>query len=536
MKQQLRSFWGWGLEDEVLPETYIAEFKGLVQFAFGMNSLDETSPPKLEEIKLRRPRFTLPDEIASFATDNDGDRAGHTYGKSFRDIARGVERNFSNPPDYVAYPSTEDQVIMLMDFCKKNRIALIPYGGGSSVVGGVEQPDDERYAGSISCDMKNFNKIIKINEKSRTARIQAGIYGPELEKGLKPHGLTIRHFPQSFEFSSLGGWIATRAGGHFATLFTHIDEFVQSVRIITPNGIIETRELPGTGDGPDANRFFIGSEGIFGIITEATVRLQAIPSIRASASVKFSDETKAIECVRRISQSGLNPANARLISAMESLSMGIGNGSDTVFLLGFESHDHDQEAKLRRALEICGDNGGTWTDADVSIRRGNDAEASNASQKWKTNFLRAPYIRDVLVRCGIITETFETSTTWDNFNAFHSGVISATENATKKICGNGIVMWRFTHIYTDGPTIYYTVIAPGKKGEIINQWDKIKAAASDAIITHGGPITHHHAVGRDHRPWFEKQCQPLFRSVLENVKTSLDSEWILNPGVLISRK
>ncbi|MCL4558011.1 MAG: FAD-binding oxidoreductase [Deltaproteobacteria bacterium] len=351
-----------------------------------------------------------------------------------------------------------------MIFCAEKKIALIPYGGGSSVVGGVEQPRENQYEGSISCDMMKFDKIIRVNKRSRTARIQAGIYGPALEAGLKPFGLTIRHFPQSFEFSTLGGWIATRAGGHFATLYTHIDDFVQSLRLITPKGVIETRELPSAGDGPDANRFFIGSEGIFGIITEATVRLQSIPTIRASSVVRFADEKAAIEVTHRISQSGLNPANARLISPMESFSMGIGNGTDTILLLGFESHDHDQEPKLRRALDICREGGGAWSVSDVSIRKGNETAAPEVSERWKTNFLRAPYIRNNLVRCGIIMETFETVTTWDNFETFHSGIISTAETAMRETCGNGIIMWRFTHIYPDGPVIYYTVIAPGRRG------------------------------------------------------------------------
>ncbi len=535
MKQRLRSFWGWGLADEALPDAYVSEFKRMVQLAFGLNSLDEISPPRLEELSLRPPRISLPSDLKSFCTHETYDRASHTYGKSFRDMARAIHREFDNPPDYIAYPSTEEEIAALMSFCAEKKIALIPYGGGSSVVGGVEQPQGSQYDGSISCDMMNFDKIIRVNEKSRTAHIQAGIYGPELEAGLKPFGLTIRHFPQSFEFSTLGGWIATRAGGHFATLYTHIDEFVQSLRLITPKGTIETREIPSSGDGPDANRFFIGSEGIFGIITEATVRLQTIPTIRASALVKFADENAAIEVTRRISQSGLNPANARLISSMESFSMGIGSGTDTILLLGFESHDHDQEPKLRRALEICKEGGGIWNDSDVSIRKGHETAAPEASERWKTNFLRAPYIRNTLVRCGIITETFETVTTWDNFDTFHRGVVSAAETAMRQTCGNGIIMWRFTHIYPDGPVIYYTMIAPGKRGEEVSRWDTIKAAVSDAIIAHRGPITHHHAVGRDHRPWFERQCSPVFMSVLQEIKSNLDPDWILNPGVLIRR-
>ena len=533
MKQRLRNFWGWGLSDEILPDAYISGFKRMVQLAFGLNSLDETPPPQLSELSLRPSRFSLPSDLKSFCTSETYDRANHTYGKSFRDMVRAINRNFDNPPDYVAYPSTEEDIVALMHFCAEKQISLIPYGGGSSVVGGVEPTGENQYKGSISCDMMNFDKIIRINNRSRTARIQAGIYGPALEAGLKPFGLTIRHFPQSFEFSTLGGWIATRAGGHFATLYTHIDEFVQSLRLITPKGIIETRELPSAGDGPDANRFFIGSEGIFGIITEATMRLQSMPAIRSSAVVRFSDEKAALEVTRSISQSGLHPANARLISAMESFSMGIGNGADTVLLLGFESHDHDQEPKLSRALDICKEGGGSWNVSDVSVRRGNEAAAPETSEQWKTNFLRAPYIRNTLVRCGIIMETFETVTTWDNLETFHTKIIGTVETAVRETCGNGIVMWRFTHLYPDGPVIYYTVIAPGRRGEELAQWDAIKAAVSDAIIANHGPITHHHAVGRDHRPWFEKQSPQLFLSVLHEMKSNLDPGWILNPGVLI---
>jgi len=535
MKQGKRNFWGWGLIDESLPQDYVNGFKKMVQLAFGLNSLVEIPAPQLEELSLRSSRFSLPSELKSFCTNETYDRANHTYGKSFRDMARAIHRIFDNPPDYVAYPSTEKELSLLMNFCSENEIALIPYGGGSSVVGGVEPPRENHYKGSISCDMKNFDKIIRINEKSRTARIQAGIYGPALEAGLKPFGLTIRHFPQSFEFSTLGGWIATRAGGHFATLYTHIDEFVQSLRLVTPKGIVETRELPGSGDGPDANRFFIGSEGIFGIITEATVRLQNIPTIRATALVRFVDEKLAIEATKKISQSGLYPSNSRLISALESFSMGIGNGTDTILLLGFESHDHDQEPKLRRALDICREYKGIWNNADVSIRKGKEAEAPEGSELWKKNFLRAPYIRNTLVRCGIIIETFETATTWDNIDTFHSSIINTAETAMKEVCGNGLIMWRFTHIYPDGPVIYYTVIAPGRHGEEVKQWDNIKSAVSDAIITNNGPITHHHAVGRDHQPWFEKQCHPIFMSILQEIKSELDPDWILNPGVLIRR-
>lgn len=538
MEDARRSFWGWGYADEKLPGAFVENFKAMVMAIFELSELDEQPAPRIEDISLRPPRFPLPAKMGEFCVDAPLDRAGHTYGKALRDVLRALEERFDNPPDYVAYPRTEADIARLMEFCASSSIALVPYGGGSSVVGGVEQPRSGGYAGSISCDMRRFDKILSVSPASRTARIQAGIYGPALETGLKKHGLTLRHFPQSFEFSTLGGWIATRAGGHFATLYTHIDEFVQAIRMITPQGVFETRELPGTGDGPDANRLLIGSEGIFGIITEATMRLQTLPTMRATASVRFSSEAQGVDAVRHISQSGLYPANCRLISPLESFSMGIGDGSHAVLLLGFESQDHPQGEKLHRALEICGKYNGECREPDVRIPQRAGAEKPDAgastSQKWKENFLRAPYMRDVLARCGVITETFETAITWDRFDAFHARVQSDTQDALKALCGKGLVMWRFTHIYPDGPTIYYTVVAPGKRGEMRRQWDAVKTAASDAIIANGGTITHHHAVGRDHRPWYEQSRAPLMGQVLGQVKQTLDPEWILNPEVLIA--
>lgn len=529
-----RNYWGWGYADKALTEVSARSFMDRVKAYFKLSKLQALDPPKIEDLNLRNPRFKLPSNLASFCIDDDLERAGHTYGKSFRDVVRGVYGQFDNPPDYVAYPKQEDEIILLMRFCEKNAIALIPYGGGSSVVGGVEQPRSDRFKGSISCDMCHFDKILSVNTLSRTARIQAGIYGPDLEAGLKPHGFTLRHFPQSFEFSTLGGWIATRAGGHFASLYTHIDDFVQRVRLVTPSGIVETRELPGSGDGPDANRLYIGSEGIFGIITEATVRLQSVPSIKATASVRFADETNAVEAVRQISQSGLYPSNCRLISPIESLSMGIGDGNNSTLLLGFESHDHPQEVKLLRSLDICKTYSGKWSDKDVFCGTKDKINASSTSEKWKEAFLRAPYTRDYLIRCGIISETFETSTTWDNFEIFHSNVIKNTQDAIGKVCGKGVVMWRFTHVYPDGPAVYYTVFALGKRGSEIVQWDAIKKAASDTIIQFGGPITHHHAVGRDHRLWYERSISKLYGRVLKQTKITLDPQRILNPGVLIN--
>ena len=505
--------------------------------ALGVSDLDEIVPPKLDELELRAPRFSLPSELQAFCTDEVYDRASHSFGKGFRDVVRALDSQFDNPPDFVAYPETEEEIQQLFDFCGAESIGLAPYGGGSSVVGGIEPTRDPKFNGVISCDMRHFNQILEVDAHARTARIQAGIFGPALEAGLKPHNFTLRHFPQSFEFSTLGGWIATRAGRHFATVYTHIDDFVQSVRMITPEGVWQTRALPGSGAGPDPNRVVLGSEGIFGIITEATVRLQSIPTYRANKTVRFPNDKDGIEAVRRLSQSGLFPSNCRLISPMESMMMGIGNGSYAVLLLGFESHDHPQESKLERALEICVECGGKVKESrNSSDTPDSNQESANTAQTWKDNFLRAPYIKDKLTQMGLICETFETAVPWDKFDEFHKNVQAATQAAVKEQCGRGVVMYRFTHVYPDGPAPYYTVIAAGKRGEEVAQWDAIKQAASDAIIEYGGTITHHHAVGKDHRRWYEQQRDPLFGRILSRSKQALDPHGILNPDVLITSK
>ncbi|MCL4233848.1 MAG: FAD-binding oxidoreductase, partial [Deltaproteobacteria bacterium] len=457
-------------------------YAALLTQAFGGIELSERPLPRIEDLELRPPRFALADDLAAFCTDAVFDRANHTYGRAWRDVVRAMRGDFSPAPDYVAYPRNEADIAALMSFCAGTGVALIPFGGGSSVVGGVEPRVGDSYAGTIVCDLCRLDKVLRVDSVSRTVCAEAGIYGPDLADALRPHGLVLRHYPQSFEFSTLGGWIATRAGGHFATLYTHIDEFVQSVRMVTPRGIWETRELPGTGDGPDANRFVIGSEGIFGIITRATIRVQAIPQFRAAAVVRFDDQDRAVDAVRTIAQSGLNPANCRLISALEAFTMGIGDGARTVLLLGFESADHAQTERLHRALEIASAYGGERDEASAASSEGDP----DAGATWKDRFIRAPYVRDWLARCGVITETFETATTWDRFATFHEAIMSAAVAEVMETCGAGFVFWRFTHVYADGPAIYYTVVAPGREGGDIAQWDAIKMAASDAIIANGG--------------------------------------------------
>jgi alkyldihydroxyacetonephosphate synthase len=534
-----RRFWGWGLEGAGPSPEQAEGIRRALAARFGDADLALAPEPRLEDLRLRAPRVRPPPSLAPLCSDDLFERASHSYGKSYRDVVRAARGEFPNPPDLVAYPSSEADVAALLGWCGDARIAAIPYGGGSSVCGGVEPSVGESFRGTLSLDLARLAGVREIDRTSRAARIAAGTYGPALEDALRPHGLTLRHFPQSFEFSTLGGWIATRGGGHYATLYTHIDEFVESLRVVTPAGSVETRRLPASGAGPSPERLWIGSEGALGVIVEAWMRLQERPRFRASAAVRFAGDAgfvRGAEAVRRLAQTGLHPSNCRLLDAQEAATSGAGAGDAAVLVLGFESADHALEAWMGRALECCRDAGGEVPEGAARTRAGEGGGRGGAEGAWRQAFLGAPYLRDVLVRAAVVSETFETAVTWDRFEAFHAGVLAATREAVARVCGAGSVTCRFTHVYPDGPAPYYTVIARGRRGAELEQWGEIKAAASDTLLRLGGTITHHHAVGRDHRRWYDRERPELFAAALRAAKAALDPSGIMNPGVLVDAR
>jgi len=527
-----RKFWGWGYADELLSAEEEKNIDSRIAKTFQLDDIETLPIPKVEDIELPKSRVVAPSTLTKVLSEDKEERLNHTYGKSFPDAARSLLKDFSSPPDLVAFPNTEDELINVMDWCDESNIAVIPYGGGSSVCGGVETQVGDSYSGVISLDLRNLNKIIEIDRESRSARIQAGILGPELESNLKKENLTMRHYPQSFEFSTLGGWIATRSGGHYATLYTHIDDFVESTRMVTPSGVLESRRLPGSGAGPSPDRLTIGSEGILGVITEASMRLQDRPTFRASTSVEFVDYKDALNALRQISQSGLFPANCRLLDSSEAVMNGAGDGSKHILILAFESADHDKTAALKRALEICSDNNGLYEEPDSNKK---DAHRTGSSGNWRSSFIKAPYFRESFTRRGIIQDTFETSITWERAHSFITEIKSDISKTIEQISGKpSLVTCRITHSYPDGLAPYFTFGAFAKPSTMIDIWREIKLATNEICISKGGTVTHHHAVGRDHRPnGYDNQRPDLFKDILTSAKSKVDPNGIMNPGVLI---
>ncbi len=529
--------WGWGYEDQQPQRDQVEEIAKAVTDRLGFEVDEIEEPVPLDAVDLPEPRLAPLKELAEMFSAERYDRVAHSLGKAYRDVVRGFRGEFSNPPDLVAYPESAEDIDAVLNWCSDEGAAAIPFGGGTSVVGGVEPRMRDDYPAVVTIDLRRMDRVLEVDPLSKAARIQAGATGPRLEEQLREHGLTLRHFPQSFEYSTLGGWIATRAGGHFATLETHIDDLVESVRAVTLDGDWESRRLPGSGAGPSPDRMLIGSEGILGVIVDAWVRVRERPTQKISCGITYDDFDAGAEAIRELSQSGLNPSNCRLLDPTESEVTSAGPPGKALLVLGFESAHVPVEDSMTLALDICRDHGGEPGDLKRSEASAGGDDPVNA---WRNAFLQAPYLRDSLVACGVLSDTFETAITWDRFPDFHAEVMETAKRAVAEASGGGAegrgsprISCRFTHVYPDGPAPYYTVLATARRGDEVAQWDAIKAAVSETVIDAGGTITHHHAVGRDHRPFYDRQRPDPFADALRAAKRELDPKSVLNPGVLI---
>ncbi|HVV83281.1 MAG TPA: FAD-binding oxidoreductase, partial [Kofleriaceae bacterium] len=431
-----RSLWAWGTVDR-FPDDEAR--RRLAQAARMLTGEAPTllALPRDEDARVPEARLAAPPALAAIASGERRDRAAHAYGRGYPDLVRGFGGDFAAAPDLVLRPRSAEEIAAVLDWCADARVAAVPYGGGTSVVGGVELPVAARdaWAAVASIDLGALAGVHEVDAVSGAARIGAGTLGPALEAGLAAHGLTLRHFPQSFEHSTLGGWLATRAGGHHATGPTHIDDFVEAMTVVTPRGVVATRRLPASGAGPDPHRLWLGSEGALGVIAEAWMRVTARPRWRARASIKFARWDDAVAAARALARSGLQPTNCRLLDPAECLLHQVSLDGTSVLLLAFESADHPLEPWMARAVELARDHGGavasgpTFEDraADRDGAR-DDADRSGFDGSWRKAFLDAPYLQSACVSIGIMADTFETACTWAAFPAAHAAITLAARD------------------------------------------------------------------------------------------------------------
>ena len=474
------------------------------------------------------------------------ERIFHALGKSYHDLIRVRAGTLSHAPDAVVYPETNTEIKQLMDFAAAEGLALIPYGGGSSVVGGIEARADE-HAGVLTIDMTRMNRVLNIDEESLTATVQAGIYGPALEAQFQERGLTLGHYPQSFQFSTLGGWIAARGSGQQSNRYGAAAKFLVGSTVVTPSGVLKTRPFPQSAAGPDLNHVVAGSEGRIGVIVEATVRLHSVPSSQDYRGFLYPDFEMGAEVIRALMQEHVDVAMLRLSDAGETFFLGqfksfgkpeswlqkaagaalefAGVGKNPCLLLvGMEGTSASVAASRISVARICLGGGG------VPLGPG-------PGRGWYATRFEMPYLRDALLNRGVGVDTLETATHWSNIQHLHRVVkkqlVTSIKRHSDRCKGEPIVMAHISHSYHTGASLYFTFVFPIALGDPLGQWTAIKKEVSDVILANAGTISHHHGVGRDHRPWMRPEKGELGVQLLQSACAGVDPTGMMNPGKLI---
>ena len=457
---------------------------------------------------------------------DDETRRLRTRGKSTPDLLRQRAGDLSDAPDAVVRPGTHEEVAAVLAFAVEHHLAVVPFGGGTSVTGGLVARR-EGYAGLVSLDLIRMKRLLAVDHTSMTATLEPGLRGPEAEALLAAEGLTLGHYPQSFEFASIGGFAATRSSGQSSAGYGRFDSLVVGLRVATPRGELRLGSAPANAAGPDLRQLILGSEGAFGVITEVTVRVRKLPAEKVYEGWSWPSFAAGADAMRTLAQSGLLPTVIRLSDEAESainLARPDSIGGDSVdsgpggclMITGYEGEPAANAAKRSAVTALLESLGGT-------------CGGTEPGESWAQGRFNAPYLRDSLLDVGVLVETLETATWWSNREALYAGVKTALEQSL----GEGtMVLCHISHVYETGCSLYFTVAA--KEGDDpLAQWQKAKAAASDAMVAAGATITHHHAVGTDHKPWLTAEIGELGGSVLRAVKADLDPTGVLNPGVLI---
>jgi alkyldihydroxyacetonephosphate synthase len=535
-------WWGWGVpaHPPALPPDalrFLAETLG---------ATPRLSPPvALSNVRLAP--STLSPQMLSQLRDiagSDGvrtdheERVLHAAGKGYPDLVRLRAGEPDGAPDAVVLPRDAAEVAAVLELCARGSLAVVPFGGGTSVVGGVA-PLRGSHGGVVSLDTARLGEVLALDRESRTVTVGAGLRAPALERHLARHGLTLGHFPQSFEYVSLGGCAATRSAGQASSGYGAIEKIVLGLRITAPAGEIALPALPASAAGPSLRQTLVGSEGTLGVITELALRVREAPRERIYEGVFFEDFASGVEALRALAQSEATPDVARLSDEPETrMSLALaGSGGlkgalgrlyigargyrdGCLAILGFEGSERD--AGYRRALALA------------RVREcGGLPVGGSPGRAWLKGRFAAPYLRDDLLTHGVLVETLETATQWSNLRRLHRAVGEAIEQALHGCGTPGLVMCHVSHLYETGASLYFTFVARRREEDPIGQWRAVKEAASAAIVAGGGTITHHHAVGRDHAPWMRDEVGDTGLAALRALKAELDPAGVMNPGKLL---
>ena len=512
--------WGDPARAQALPD----EARGMVELVFGVDDRPAVEAAPLPPASLDAAVLAeLENAVgAENVRTDDETRRVRTRGKSTPDLLRARAGDLTDAPDAVVRPGSHDEVEAVLAIAVEHHLAVVPFGGGTAVTGGLVARR-EGFAGVLSLDLVRMNRLVSVDHVSMTAVLEPGLRGPEAEALLAAEGLTLGHYPQSWEYASIGGFAATRSSGQSSAGYGRFDALVVGLTVATPRGRIDLGTAPANAAGPDLRQLFLGSEGAFGVLTSVTVRVRRLPETKVYEGWRWPSFAAGAAAMRTLAQSGLLPTVLRLSDEAESAinladpaAIGGEASQGCLMITGYEGEPAAVEAKRAAVTAVLTGLGGTGT-------------GTAAGEKWAHGRFDAPYLRDSLLDAGVLVETLETATFWSNVTRLYDDVKAALTTA---LGDPSLVLCHISHVYETGCSLYFTVAAK-EAADPLAQWRAAKAAASDAMIAAGATITHHHAVGTDHKPWFAREIGPLGVSVLRAVKADLDPTGILNPGVMV---
>jgi alkyldihydroxyacetonephosphate synthase len=514
------SRWGDPARSAALPEAA----RGLVELVFGADDRPAADEPSLLPSAIEPSLLEGLGALigAEHVRTDDETRRLRTRGKSTPDLLRARAGDLTDAPDAVVRPGSHDEVAAVLAFAAEHRLAVVPFGGGTSVTGGLVARR-EGFGGVLSLDLVRMKRLVAVDHVSMTATLEPGLRGPEAEALLAAEGLTLGHFPQSFEYASIGGFAATRSSGQSSAGFGRFDSLVVGLTVATPRGRVDLGSAPATAAGPDLRQLFLGSEGAFGVITAVTVRVRRLPAVKVYEGWRWPSFADGRTAMRTLAQAGLLPTVIRLSDEAETSinladpgSIGAEAAAGCLMITGFEGEPELVEARRGAVTAVLAGLGGVGV-------------GTEAGERWAQGRFDAPYLRDSMLDVGVLVETLETATFWSGVDRLYADVKAALE---RELGQPAIVLCHVSHVYETGCSLYFTVAAK-QADDPLAQWGRAKAAATEAMVAAGATITHHHAVGTDHRPWLAQEIGPLGVSVLRAVKADLDPTGILNPGVLI---